>query len=517
MSETDDEFGLDLFAEVQAAGSGCASEPPPQLPQVPQLPQPAPAAGVAGAYAECALVLQPPVGRGCVALCGGGGSGAGYRRRKQSAVVRLTPKQASAIKAGVARQRHLAKKRTSGLKAAVRTSYEAGHANARLRGVRKVNVNKKSFAVTTFLLRGNQLSTSDKLIAMFGAISKDSAVSLRLGIHGRTVQRMKALGAAAVMRMQLQLLQLLMHRAKRFKLEVFAQRLCWDETKFKMALVPPSSGLTAQQCIGSWSVLVQKRRFLALSGDASASYMSVVVPPAFLSSTGGAYVYTGLFTHTKLVGEISKFCVDMALQAEYSFLALGADGAFSNEKLIAYIINTTEEDYLEGRGREACGGFQLVSASLCGNHRTNLVEASSFLYIDDCLHGDLFCATLFLATTGMFLRICLAAKVLVAEAEMKRCPAPSGLQEEFKVEFAQFLLDAKMSEWEHARLMPSASKAKRHKVEESEDGHAPPELDLREWHSRAKLGEPLDDIAKSADTRIHKAVVQYARLLIQFV
>ena len=118
MSETDDEGGLDLFAEVQAAGSGCASEPPPQLPQVPQLPQPAPAAGVAGAYAECALVLQPP--------------GAGYRRRKQSAVVRLTPKQASAIKAGVARQRHLAKKRTSGLKAAVRTSYEAGHANARL-------------------------------------------------------------------------------------------------------------------------------------------------------------------------------------------------------------------------------------------------------------------------------------------------------------------------------------------------------------------------------------------------
>ena len=141
-------------------------------------------------------------------------------------VVRLTPKQASAIKAGVARQRHLAKKRTSGLKAAVQTSYEAGHANARLRGVRKVHVNKKSFAVTTFLLRGNQLSTSDKLIAMFGAISKDSAVSLRLGIHGRTVQRMKALGAAAVMRMQFQLLQLLMHRAKRFKLEVFAQRLC---------------------------------------------------------------------------------------------------------------------------------------------------------------------------------------------------------------------------------------------------------------------------------------------------
>ena len=181
------------------------------------------------------------------------------------------------------------------------------------------------------------------------------------------------------------------------------------------------------------------------------------------------------------------------------------------------ISGELQEDYFEGRGREACGGFQLVSASLCGNHRTNLVEASSFLYIDDCLHGDLFCATLFLATTGMFLRICLAAKVLAAEAEMKRCPAPSGPQEEFKVEFAQFLLDAKMSEWEHARLMPSASKAKRHKVEESEDGHAPPELDLREWHSRAKLGEPLDDIAKSADTRIHKAVVQYARLLIQFV
>ena len=75
-----------------------------------------------------------------------------------------------------------------------------------------------------------------------------------------------------------------------------------------------------------------------------------------------------------MVVEISKFCVDMALSAEYSFLALGCDGAFANEKLIAHIMNITEEP----EERKLCGGFYFVSATLCGNHRVNLVEASAF-------------------------------------------------------------------------------------------------------------------------------------------
>ena len=62
---------------------------------------------------------------------------------------------------------------------------------------------------------------------------------------------------------------------------------------------------------------------------------------------GGCLRIQRLFRQTHLVEEISKFCVDMALSAEYSFLALGCDGAFANEKLIAHIMNITEE--LEGR------------------------------------------------------------------------------------------------------------------------------------------------------------------------
>ena len=102
-----------------------------------------------------------------------------------------------------------------------------------------------------------------------------------------------------------------------------------------------------------------------------------------------------------------------------------------------------------------------MSATLCGNHRVNLVEASAFCYVDGTLHGDLFCATLFLASSGMFLRICLAAKILASKAELRRSPASSGASENFKVGFAQLLLDAKVSELEHARLMPTAPSAQR--------------------------------------------------------
>ena len=105
-----------------------------------------------------------------------------------------------------------------------------------------------------------------------------------------------------------------------------------------------------------------------------------------------------------------------------------------------------------------------MSATLCCNQRVNLVEALALCF-DDKLHGDLFCATLFLASSGMFLRICLAAKILASKAELRRSPASSGASENFKVGFAQLLLDANVSELEHARLMPIASSAQRQSVE----------------------------------------------------
>ena len=205
--------------------------------------------------------------------------------------------------------------------------------------------------------------------------------------------------------------------------------------------------------------------------------------------------------------------MDMALSAEYSFLALGCDGAFANEKLIAYIMNITEE--LEGR--KICGGFHFVSATLCGNHRVNLVEASAFCYVDDTLHGDLFCTTLFLASSGMFLRICLVAKILASKAELRRSPASSCASEDFKVGFAQVLLDAKVSELEHARLMPIAISAQRHSVEAQLFHEVPCEIDCRDWYRRAKAGEAVMDICKSADPRLGKAVVQYAGLVVSLI
>ena len=224
---------------------------------------------------------------------------------------------------------------------------------------------------------------------------------------------MKSVGAAALLYMQNMLMGLIASRKR--QVDAFAARLAWDETKHKVSIAPAGCGLSATQCMSDWSVLVQKRRFLLLLGDRP-SYYTTLVPRAFLTSTGGAYVFTGLLRHTPLVEHISAFSCSLARQAQYSFLALGCDGTSGNLKMVAHIINTSEGD----EGRTVCGGCEFVSYTLCGNHRVNLVEVAMYGYVSPTFAGDLYCTTLFLGGSGMFLRVCLAMKAMVAKAEIGR-------------------------------------------------------------------------------------------------
>jgi hypothetical protein len=162
-----------------------------------------------------------------------------------------------------------------------------------------------------------RLSLGEQLTAMFGTAAKDVAMALRMGVDERTVRRYRASGVACVTALQDELLRRM--RGPHMSLDAFAQRLSWDETKYTLSIAPPvGSGLSSQQCMGPWSVLVQKRRFVALPSGGTPSYMSLVVPPAFLSSTGAAFVYTGLFTHTQGIKGMESIWSELHARANFT-------------------------------------------------------------------------------------------------------------------------------------------------------------------------------------------------------
>ena len=166
------------------------------------------------------------------------------------------------------------------------------------------------------------LSDSERLICMYSAMAKDRALALRIGCDEGTVRRTRSLGCAVLLFMQDHLMGLLMLGGT--PLDVFVSRCCWDETKHEVSVSPEESGLSSGQCMSDWSVLVQKRRFLALTEcQSSPCYFTVLVPRAFLSSTGGAYIFTALFKHTALVEKISLFSRALAARAAFSFFGVG--------------------------------------------------------------------------------------------------------------------------------------------------------------------------------------------------
>ena len=71
---------------------------------------------------------------------------------------------------------------------------------------------------------------------------------------------------------------------------------------------------------------------------------------AFLLHSVGATslsVEHGRFNHTALVARLAAFTTALASSAIFSFLALGCDGASTDLKLLAYILEITET--VEGR------------------------------------------------------------------------------------------------------------------------------------------------------------------------
>ena len=110
----------------------------------------------------------------------------------------------------------------------------------------QLKVDKKSFAVSAAdcsNAAAEPLTSSERLTIMFGAMMDDRKMALRVGVYEKTARVTRGFGAGAVMAMQEDMLTR-MQGSARGTLDIFAQRLCWDETKHQLSVTPVGSGLS---------------------------------------------------------------------------------------------------------------------------------------------------------------------------------------------------------------------------------------------------------------------------------
>lgn len=134
-----------------------------------------------------------------IALVGGSSAGAHSRRK-----IQFQGKRSIAVlMARGAKQTRFARQCKAKVKTAVEKAYQTGRAHNHIRGRHRLQVQPRTLEVTCQALRGaSKMTTSERLIAMYGRMVSDSSTALRLCTDEKGVRRMRAFGAGALLHMQ---------------------------------------------------------------------------------------------------------------------------------------------------------------------------------------------------------------------------------------------------------------------------------------------------------------------------
>eukprot|EP00439_Symbiodinium_sp_Y106_P050490 s4291_g6.t1 len=120
--------------------------------------------------------------------------------------------------------------------------------------------------------------------------------------------------------------------------------------------------------------------------------LPIVVPPVVLLSSGAAHQFYALHFHPsfKVVNQLTSL---LQKKCQETFDIIEADGAASNERLIAHLYKLAKE------------GDKLMSHARCMNHATQLINAAVLSCLDQDLLSRLYGLTTFLRNLGYWGRL----------------------------------------------------------------------------------------------------------------
>ncbi|CAE7247237.1 unnamed protein product [Symbiodinium sp. CCMP2592] len=246
----------------------------------------------------------------------------------------------------------------------------------------------------------------------------------------------------------------------------FLKHIKWDETQL---LCTMNADKSSQRVRSSWQVMVVRIRIVLVWEDGSNMVVRLIVPPVSLLATGAEHQYYALSYHPAykclngLLGLLRQ-------QAEENMDLSETDGASSNNRLIAHLIQQAKTTHL-GRGSSGSAGHPLLLAHCrCMNHAVQLNSAAILGTVSATLLNRVYGMTIFIRNLGYWLRIRQAIRNWVGENLRFRPEVPaSNLQEHVQPHPALQELIAYLRMWKKLEKQSAKAEDDRPRVDEDED------------------------------------------------
>ena len=244
------------------------------------------------------------------------------------------------------------------------------------------------------------ISWSEFLESAYGRFKQNSAIGVYLGKSVSTVRNMQVFVSGAWMNQQaLVIAKVVSLAASRPPLVVF-KHMKFDETSLLCSLNPDKGRHNARS---TWQTMVYRLRVVVVWETGENLVIPIVVPPVVMLSTGAAHQFYALNFHPsfRCVNKLVKL---LQGQAQESFDILEADGASSNNRLLAHLYKLARDDN------------RLMSHARCMNHASQLINVALLSSLDSEALNRLYALSIFLRNLGYWGRLRQALRQWVAES-----------------------------------------------------------------------------------------------------
>ena len=243
------------------------------------------------------------------------------------------------------------------------------------------------------------ISWAEFLEAAFGKFKRNAAVAIFLDKGPSTIKNMQVFVSGAWMNQQALTLAKLAYFASTKPPLLVIKHMKFDETALLCSLNPDKGRHRSRS---TWQTMVYRLRIILVWENGDNLVVPLVLPPVVLLSTGAAHQFYALNFHPsfRCVNRLIKVLQD---RAEESFDLLEADGASSNEKLLAHMYQLARQD------------GKLMSHARCMSHATQLVNVALLASVDAEAMNRLYGLTVFLRNLGYWGRLQQALRQWVSQ------------------------------------------------------------------------------------------------------
>ena len=244
------------------------------------------------------------------------------------------------------------------------------------------------------------ITWSEFLEAAYGRFKRNSAVATYLNKGESTIKNMQVFVSGTWMNQQALVLAKLASFARSKRPLVVFKHMKFDETALLCTLNPDKGKTRARS---TWQTMVYRLRVVVVWESGENLVLPIVVPPVVMLSTGAAHQYYALCHHPSFQC-VNRLIALLQDASEEAFDVLEADGAKSNEKLLAHLYRLANDKK------------KLMSHARCQNHATQLINVALLTSLDTQALNRLYALTIFLRNLGYWNRMHQALRQWVSES-----------------------------------------------------------------------------------------------------